>query len=572
MTEHGYTETPGIESGVGGNVTSFGATSELFRAPTVERVAFVGGDGALRAGFLVETWSKRGNQLDYTLVDGDGAVVSVERRTQNDRYNVFTEDPSSGPQVVVSGPGAGNAESPTGWLGTRPQTTLNIGGNNTNAYLDRDTNNSADSGGSAITAGDFLSVADLAVSPQLGANREVAVQNLFFLTNVVHDTLYRHGFDEAAGNFQIDNFGRGGAGNDPVLAEAQDGSGIDNANFSTPNDGSSPRMQMYLWTGGGGATALVRSGDKSFAAYPSSFGPALTENPTTGQLAVYENASGIGSDACETSRGSLAGKVALVDRGTCNFTTKVMNAQKAGAVAVIIVNNVDGGASSPGGTERRVKIPSAMVSKVDGSALKSLAAGSAVDLLKNPILPLQIDAALDSDVVFHEYGHGLTWRMIGGMTGPLAGAVGEGASDVTAFLINGDDRIGEYASSSPFGIRRNPYGEYPLTYAAVTGGEVHNDGEIYAAAMWRVLQNYLAVGLTADALMGDFVDGMNYTPSSPAFEHMRDGLLMAVAGTGRECLVWRGFAATGIGVGAAGKATRRGVSITESFVLPAQCQ
>ena len=75
----------------------------------------------------------------------------------------------------------------------------------------------------------------------------VAVANLFYLNNVVHDKLYRHGFTEAAGNFQTNNFGRGGFGNDPVNAEAQDGGGTNNANFATPGDGTRPRMQMYLW-------------------------------------------------------------------------------------------------------------------------------------------------------------------------------------------------------------------------------------------------------------------------------------------------------------------------------------
>jgi hypothetical protein len=46
----------------------------------------------------------------------------------------------------------------------------------------------------------------------------------------------------------VDNFGRGGLGNDPIQADAQDGSGTNNANFSTPADGSSGRMQMFLWT------------------------------------------------------------------------------------------------------------------------------------------------------------------------------------------------------------------------------------------------------------------------------------------------------------------------------------
>jgi hypothetical protein len=75
------------------------------------------------------------------------------------------------------------------------------------------------------------------------------VTNLFYLTNVYHDLLYTYGFHEAALNFQNDNFGRGGAGADRVRAEAQDSSGTNNANFSTPADGGRGRMQMYLFTG-----------------------------------------------------------------------------------------------------------------------------------------------------------------------------------------------------------------------------------------------------------------------------------------------------------------------------------
>ena len=83
------------------------------------------------------------------------------------------------------------------------------------------------------------------------------MQNLFYLNNVIHDILYRHGFDEAAGNFQVDNFGKGGRASDPVQAEAQDGGGTDNANFATPPDGRSPRMQMFLFTGAGGTHEVV---------------------------------------------------------------------------------------------------------------------------------------------------------------------------------------------------------------------------------------------------------------------------------------------------------------------------
>lgn len=63
-----------------------------------------------------------------------------------------------------------------------------------------------------------------------------------------HDLLYTLGFNEAAGNFETSNNGKGGKGNDAVILNAQDGSGTNNANFATPVDGQAGRMRMYMWT------------------------------------------------------------------------------------------------------------------------------------------------------------------------------------------------------------------------------------------------------------------------------------------------------------------------------------
>jgi extracellular elastinolytic metalloproteinase len=73
------------------------------------------------------------------------------------------------------------------------------------------------------------------------------VTQLFYTSNMVHDLLYRYGFDEPSGNFQQHNFGRGGSENDAIIANAQDGSGYNNANFMTPPDGQNGRCRMYLW-------------------------------------------------------------------------------------------------------------------------------------------------------------------------------------------------------------------------------------------------------------------------------------------------------------------------------------
>ena len=91
----------------------------------------------------------------------------------------------------------------------------------------------------------------------IDAYRRGMVTQLFYVCNWYHDQLYQLGFDEAAGNFQQVNFSGMGAGGDRVLAEAQDSGGTDNANFSTPADGTSGRAQMYRFIG----PTIDRDGD-----------------------------------------------------------------------------------------------------------------------------------------------------------------------------------------------------------------------------------------------------------------------------------------------------------------------
>ncbi len=131
-------------------------------------------------------------------------------------------------------------------------------GNNVWAYQDRANTNSGSiaasaSSSTALPSLTFDFTPNYTVDPTQTTpvpNQQFNTTNLFYWNNVIHDVMYIYGFTEATFNFQDDNLGRGGAGNDHVNAEAQDGSGSNNANFSTPPDGGSGRMQMYLWTGG----------------------------------------------------------------------------------------------------------------------------------------------------------------------------------------------------------------------------------------------------------------------------------------------------------------------------------
>ncbi|MET4077892.1 M36 family metallopeptidase [Janibacter sp. UYMM211] len=79
---------------------------------------------------------------------------------------------------------------------------------------------------------------------------DAATANLFGMHNRMHDWAYNLGFTEKAWNFQRDNYGKGGIGNDPTLGYSQSGAlrgDRNNANFGTPPDGVSGYSNMYLW-------------------------------------------------------------------------------------------------------------------------------------------------------------------------------------------------------------------------------------------------------------------------------------------------------------------------------------
>jgi len=85
-------------------------------------------------------------------------------------------------------------------------------------------------------------------SPNVEDYFSASATNVFVLTNKLHDVYYKFGFNEQFGNFQVNNFGKGGVGNDPVKILIQDRSGSNNANFATPVDGYSPKMRLYPFT------------------------------------------------------------------------------------------------------------------------------------------------------------------------------------------------------------------------------------------------------------------------------------------------------------------------------------
>jgi extracellular elastinolytic metalloproteinase len=159
---------------------------------------------------------------------------------------VFREDPGQGPQVslpFIDDLSRVDPASPLGWT-----TSALTEGHACDVKDDIANDNEATAGRRAAGTGTDPIRFDFPFQDDPARDLDASLTNLFYLNSWLHDRLWRLGFDEPAGNFQVDNFGRGGRGGDRVLVDAQDGGGRNNANFGTPPDGFPPRMQMYVWT------------------------------------------------------------------------------------------------------------------------------------------------------------------------------------------------------------------------------------------------------------------------------------------------------------------------------------
>ena len=184
-----------------------------------------------------------------SAIAADGASYTV--------YALPIESPYFGVRTVEVDP-ANPVASPFGWHDTNGVTGADFTvttGNNTVTVDDINANNSGgtapEGGGSLVFNHPFD-----ATQTQSGINvplfntgnrsLNASITNTFYWTNIIHDITYHYGFDEASGNFQTNNYGNGGIPGDEVLGDVQDGSDTCNANFGTPQDGFSPRMQMFI--------------------------------------------------------------------------------------------------------------------------------------------------------------------------------------------------------------------------------------------------------------------------------------------------------------------------------------
>ena len=514
------------------------------------------------------------------------------------------ESPSHCPTLtaLVTNPwsaASGNATS-LNWHSTGTVDYNTTRGNNVLAQEDVNGNNGTGVLATSTTPSDPLSfdfAPNFTVAPTNSTaatpNQQFNLTNLFYWNNIMHDITYLYGFDEAAGNFQSNNQGRGGSGNDYVLADAQDGTGTNNANFSTPGDGGSGRMQMYLWNAVPGFN--VNSPSSIAGPYQAVESGFSTENklinvgPVTGQVIYYnDNAAGTLHEACTGAPvNSITGKIALIDRANCNFTVKVLNAQNAGAIAVIMVNNVAGSPIIMGGTDNTITIPAVMISIDDGLILKN-------QLANNLNVTLSSGAAIDGDVdngvICHEYGHGISNRLTGGPanTSCLGNAeqMGEGWSDYLSLMVTQDWANSNLTTgfTNPRGIGTYVFGQTPsqsgirtkkyctdfavnnLVYATTIPTEIHDLGEIWCAALWDMTWNIIEQTGTINPsiyntsttagnsiAMKLVMEGLKLQPCSPGFIDGRNAILKAdsiLYGGAYNCSIREAFRRRGMGINA----------------------
>lgn len=111
----------------------------------------------------------------------------------------------------------------------------------------------------------------------------------------------------------------------------------------------------------------------TYAAADAAWGPTVLSRPVSGEVVLVQDATAPVNDGCETllNAAELPGRIALVDRGLCTYAAKVQAAQAAGAIGVIVVNNVAGAMNTMGGTGPGIAIPAVMVSLADGNLLKA---------------------------------------------------------------------------------------------------------------------------------------------------------------------------------------------------------
>lgn len=541
--------------------------------------------------------------------DADGRPLDGPQG--NDLMPLQVRDPNQAPAVtpvaqrmVTIDHGPISTQDP--WLAPGATTTK---GNNVYALLDLTGTDGYDGQLSDIvpemtTPGVFDYPIAGYTDTETAAARNAAGVNMFYMLNWLHDDWYDNGFDEAAGNAQADNYGRGGKGEDSIWAHGQDMSGLNNANMATPPDGLPPRMQMYLWSGEN-VGALEIEGLGSFDFGSAQFGPGGFD--ISGQLVFVDDGEEQPTDGCSlpVNSSELQGKIAVIDQGNCNFVFKVAFAQNAGAIGVLVLSNDPsrGNVDMSRGNDNDypdVHIPAMYLSTATSAALRFAMTSPDARVRMHKVNTYK-DGTLDNDIIAHEFFHYVSNRLIGdgsGLYAAQSGGLGEGWSDFASILntVREDDKLvagndkfqGLYAmgaysqTSSYFGIRRAPYSTdlavNPLTFIHMkhqeplpdtaplayghdgeNNGEVHHTGEIWANMLWEVYAALLndsrySFDQARERMQDYLIASLKMTPVLPTFIEARDAMLAVAAATDEQDfnLMAAAFAKRGMGVGAVG--------------------
>ena len=153
------------------------------------------------------------------------------------------------------------------------------------------------------------------------------------------------------------------------------GAGFEGLHVFDISDPSDPDLVGSVAMDGLPNLVTIASGSAAgqYEAAGAAFGPAPTAAGVTGTVVLSNDGVGTATDACEPLVGFPAGSIAVVDRGTCEFGLKALNAQNAGAVGVIVANNAPGipGTMGAGLVGNLVTISAVQVSQADGAIIKS---------------------------------------------------------------------------------------------------------------------------------------------------------------------------------------------------------
>ncbi len=536
-------------------------------------------------------------------------------------YPIPMESPARGDRQLVSDANDLSA-SPYGWHDTNavegPEFSITRG-NNVWAKEDTLANNSTTTAYSPDGGTDLLFDFPYGLDAGPRPNLNAAITNLFFWNNTMHDVFYHYGFDEESGNFQSKNYSNLGLGKDFVYAEAQDGSGTDNANFAAPVDGTNPRMQMYLWGGtASSATNILQVNEPSsiankYAAITASFGPRLSVYPITAKMVLVNdgttNNNGNLGCASLVNADSVRGNIAVITRGGtgCTYQTKVLFAQEAGAIGVVMINTSNS-AIAMTGAGTGINIPSVMISSSNGTIFKNAIATETVEISMYDSSIFNAanrtyDSDFDNGVIAHEYGHGISIRLTGGAANSSCLSnqeqAGEGWSDFFGLALTskpyettligrgiGTHLIGQ--DTLGIGIRPYKYSRNmavnPVNYNNIKTLSIpHGVGFVWCSALYDIYLDMIdKYGFDENVYTGKggnnkamelVVMGLKLQPCNPGFMDSRDALILAdslLNGGANKLLLWKAFARRGMGADAKQGLSSSRTDGTAGFKIPSE--